>query len=234
MLDENKVKEISGFFGKKRSRVLEKVLKSRDVFNIYASIENEFFLRSSSLNSTLMVSSASQGEGKTTISIALASLAAVLGPNRKVLLVDANLEGNGFLESFNLDKSKEGLFELITFDKDLSEVIQSSNIPNLDIITAKKHSSLGVNLPLKPFADFIEKAKDQYDLIIVDTEAAGRNKSSPSIASILENVLMVVGYGQAKREQIQIVVDSYRQSNAYVMGGVINRRKFVLPKIFYS
>jgi Mrp family chromosome partitioning ATPase len=234
MLENKQIKELSEYFGKDRTKVFQKIIKNRDVFDIHTSIENEFFLKSDLSCATLLVSSANQGEGTTTVSIILACLSAILDPSKQVLLIDSDCGDNGFLDAIRLDESSPGLYEVMTQEVNLEQAIQKTMIPNLSILTSKRKDSGRKALMLNQFSDVIDQARNLYNFIIVDSAAAGRNKSAPSVAKVMQNVVMVVAYGDAKREQIKIVLDAYELSQACVMGAIFNRRRFILPKFVYG
>ncbi len=232
MLEHAQIEELSQFFGNKQRKVFTKLLKSPLIFELSASIDNEFFIASIRQNKTLMIASATAKEGKTTISILLACLSALANPHKKILLVDTNFRKNGFSEAIKLDKSAPGLYEVLLNQATYEEATQASIIPNLFVMTSKAENTVSKEMILEPFAYFMTKIKQEYDFTIVDS--ASSNKYLPSIAKIIENVLLVISYNEPQYEQIKNMIDGYNEAETNVMGVVINKRKFVLPRILYG
>ena len=232
MLEQEKIKELSQFFGNKQKKVFTKLLKSPLIFELSASIDNEFFIASIPQNKTLMVASATAKEGKTTLSILLACLAALANPHKKILLIDSNFRKNGFNEAIKLKKDAPGLYEVLLDKATYDEATQTTMIPNLFVMTSKREKTVPKEMILEPFAYFMKKIKQEYDFTIIDS--ASTDKYSPSIGKIIENVLLVISYGEPQYEQIRVMVNGFNEAEANILGVVINKRKFVLPKILYG
>ena len=113
------------------------------------------------------------GVGKTTTSINLAACLAEKG--KKVLAVDMDPQGN-LTSGLGVDKDsvEKSIYELISGEVDIKEVINKEVLENLDIIptsidlSAAEIELIGVDDKEYILRNAIDQVKDQYDFVIID------------------------------------------------------------------
>ena len=126
------------------------------------------------------------GVGKTTTSVNLSAALGVL--EKKVLLIDADPQGNASSGlGFELNNGHKGLYDILNGSEPIKKVINKSTSPNLDII-ASNIDLVGIEIELineskreyrlKSALDSISK---NYDFIIIDC--------APSLGLITINAL---------------------------------------------
>jgi chromosome partitioning protein len=112
------------------------------------------------------------GVGKTTTAATLGAYLAQLG--KKVLLVDFDPQGN-LTSSVGADKSKPGIYEVITGTRSLEEAVQGTQEPGLFVLGSNINlSGASVELIGQEEREFflkkaLEPVKSSYDYIFIDS-----------------------------------------------------------------
>ncbi len=96
---------------------------------------------------TLVVTSPSQGDGKSTVSVNVALAMAELEP--RVLLVDADLRRASIHTKLHM-KNERGLSDVLVGRAPLSEVLQRTKYPGLDILTSGTPTPNPIKLSSRP------------------------------------------------------------------------------------
>jgi polysaccharide biosynthesis transport protein len=158
-----------------------------------------------SLPRTVLVTSSSPDEGKTTVSTNLALSLAMLG--HRVLLVDADMRQPSLHGVFGVPRAP-GLLESLRGDVDWRDALCRHVSPGLDLIPAG-------NDAINP-ADLLSGSTIQmwltdvavaYDFVIVDAPAVFINAPDARIlAHTVEGVLLVVRSGSTSRDVVRKLV----------------------------
>jgi chain length determinant protein tyrosine kinase EpsG len=140
-------------------------------------------------NKALAIISVSSSEGASNLIANLAVLFSQLG--KRTLLVDANLRQPRQHQIFKLQE-KLGLSDILAVRNGIDLVSDIEAFPNLSILGAG-------TLPPNPqellnratFVDFMNQAKDKFDIILLDTAPASDSADSQAIAAVCGGVLVV-------------------------------------------
>jgi capsular exopolysaccharide synthesis family protein len=168
----------------------------------------------------IMVTSAGQGEGKSTTAANLAIVHAQ--SDKKVLIIDADLRKPTMHHIF--DKSnRSGLTNLLTGQTDMTNVLMKTDIENLHVLTAGPvPPNPSEILASKRMVAILEELKELYDIIVVDTPPALTVTDALVLASKCDGVIIIIDSGKVKREMAMKVKANLEHVKARILGVVLN------------
>lgn len=190
------------------------------VVEAYKTIRtNLLFLLAQNNGKVLALSSAGANEGKSTTSVNIAITFSQLGG--KVLLVDADLRRSSVHKKLKLD-NKNGLSNVLVGFSELEDAVEHVS-DSLDVLTA---GSLPPNpselLGSKNFAAFIEKCREVYDYIVIDTPPINVVADALVIAPVTDGLVLVLRDGVTPYDALRHAVDAAEFANINVLGIVMN------------
>lgn len=179
----------------------------------------EFMLKEQNIK-TLMITSSSPGDGKSTVSGNLAMIMAMNG--KKTIYIDADLRKSTGRRLFNLPKRK-GLTSAIAGHETFDSIIQATKIDNLSFISAGPQ-------PLNPtkflssthMKELLEQLESQYDVIIIDSPPL-LVADAVTLSSIVDGCLFVIDAKSTKEELAMKSLAQLTKVNAPLLGTVLNR-----------
>jgi capsular exopolysaccharide synthesis family protein len=165
------------------------------------------------------VTSASSGDGKTSLTLALGLSFAASGS--KTLLIDCDLIGAGLTGRLNM-AGPEGILEAITH-RSLMDYVRQTDITDLSILPvglAGGHHA-GMFSP-GAMRRLIDEAKKHFEVILIDTgPVLGSIEATPVCASA-DGVVLAVSRGQ-QRPLVEKARAHLRSIGATIAGVVFNR-----------
>ncbi len=184
---------------------------------------------------TMVVTSASPREGKTTVTTNLAISLAQSG--KRVLMVDTDLRRPRIHRAFGVSGVR-GITSVIAGDEALENVVAETDVPNLHILPCgpipPNPSEL---LHSQKFHDLVEVALKQYDRIVFDSPPLGAVTDAAVLAPQLDAALIVVKVDSTTRDALGSALRQLRDVGANVVGGVLNdvdpRRKGYSSEYYY-
>jgi len=169
---------------------------------------------------TLMVSSSSPKEGKTSVSTNIAFAIAKTG--KKVLLVDCDLRKPSVHRYFNISNS-EGLVDVILKERKAEEIVIKIN-DKLNVITAGivnyNSSELLSSQKMKNFINDMEK---EYDYVILDTPSIVAFADALTLVTEKVGVILVISCEHTKIEICKKSKQLLMNVNATLIGAVLNK-----------
>jgi capsular exopolysaccharide synthesis family protein len=169
---------------------------------------------------TIVVTSASPGEGKTTTATALAEVMADGGS--RVLIVDADMRRPQLHTVFELPNDA-GLSTLILGDGQLDQVVRPTQIPNLSVLTCGPVPPNPAELlHTEGFTRILQAMAQRYDRVIIDSPPAGIVADAVVISTQVDGTLMVLKAGQTSRDAAVRTIRSIADVNGRIFGAVLN------------
>ncbi|MBP0032829.1 MAG: polysaccharide biosynthesis tyrosine autokinase [Roseofilum sp. Belize BBD 4] len=173
---------------------------------------------------SLVISSATVGEGKSTIALQLAQTAAAIG--KRVLLVDADLRHPQLHVYLGLNNQR-GLSDGVTDYLSLNEVIQQSTLEeNLFFLSAGQFTPDPIKLLSSQKMQYLMgQFQGFFDLVIYDTPPLVGLADAHIVAAHADGLVLVVGLEKTDRLMVNQAVDELGISGATVLGVVTNHLK---------
>jgi polysaccharide biosynthesis transport protein len=188
--------------------------------------------RGRTLPRTLMITSATRGEGKTTTSASLAiTLAREL--REKLLLVDFDLRSPKLHRALGLPSSSWGLAQMLQQRHFDERFVRSTVIPELDFLGAGKSERPAAELLDSQSVEwFLQEARARYPLVLID---AAPNLAVPDpliIGRAVEGVIYVIRAGSTVRKAAEYGVKVQREACDNVIGVLMNDLGEVLAQYY--
>lgn len=172
------------------------------------------------LAQAILVTSAVQGEGKTSLSCHLAASIARTG--RRVLLVDTDLRRSRAHKLLGVGHAP-GLAEVLQGHLDWHSVVKCDILPNLDFLPAGQILSVSVGLlGQEYFQKLLEQWRHSYDFIILDSPPVLLVADSLSLAPAVDTVLLSTMYKVSRLPRTQIAYHRLLSLGARILGIVVN------------
>lgn len=198
-------------------------------FEVFRSLyTNILLLGSDTPIRSLVISSATPGDGKSTVAIYLALAAAAMG--HRVLLVDANLRCPTLHKRVGV-MNIQGLTDIIASDLDWSNVIERSPIENnLYVLSAGPIPPDPVRLlASQKMQDLMSDLQNSFDFVIYDTPPVLGFADANLLAANTNGMVLVAGLGKLKRTVFQQALEELQVSGAPVLGFIANKSKEAAP-----
>jgi len=169
----------------------------------------------------LAFTSASPGEGKSTVA---AGLAILFAQNKaRVLLIDADLRRPSVHLLLNVPQSP-GLSGVLSAEGPVNLVARAGPVRGLDVVPAGTPQNLSSErLGSDSMKALIEQARGRYDWVIIDSPPALGLSDASVIATLADGIVVVCSGDKTPRQAVRHVADQLRAVRAAVLGVVLNR-----------
>jgi capsular exopolysaccharide synthesis family protein len=171
----------------------------------------------------VLVTSASPGDGKTSVALGLARALARSG--ERVCLVDADLRRPGIHAALGLP-SAPGLTDHVAGEEGSAgfrAYLKSAGTAGLSVLTC---GPLPPNPPdlltAESFASLLGSLKAEFDWVVLDSPPAVGLADALILASVSDAVLLVIRHGATDREMVRRSLAAIRRAGGTVAGALLN------------
>ncbi|NOY52571.1 MAG: polysaccharide biosynthesis tyrosine autokinase [Deltaproteobacteria bacterium] len=176
----------------------------------------------SRMENTILVTSAVQGEGKTTTALNLA-ISVAQGMNETVLMIDTDLRKPGVHTHLGIE-AERGLVDYLREECDLPELLVKTEVPKLTILPSgtppENPSEL---LASNRMSQLLREVKGRYDnrFVILDTSPINVFTDTSILAPQVEGVLLVIKDGETPRDYVHRAIMQLEGTN--LLGLILNQ-----------
>ena len=170
---------------------------------------------------TLLFCGAEPAVGTTTITIDLA-ISMAQGKN-KVILIDSDMRKLAEYKRLG-ETPLFGLSDFLSDKVSLSEIINSTNINNLDYITCGLSGGQSAKLLSSNNLDkLISSLSNSYDFIVFDSPSLGAVSDAAMLAMLVDGILLIAELGMTMKSNIRRSVQNLSGSYNKILGILINK-----------
>ena len=169
----------------------------------------------------IMVTSAVPGEGKSTICVALAQNYSGLG--KKVLLIEGDIRRRTLTKFVDVPDKNIGLMEVLSNTVELEDAVQKPKNFRFDLLLGNDMSANPADiLSSKQFSEFIENARQTYDIIIFDTPPLLVVSDARIVGQFADAILFAVLWNKTSKAQVKDAISELVSVGLEVTGTVLS------------
>lgn len=167
------------------------------------------------------ITAARPGEGKTTLSIALARSLAAAG--LRVLAMDGDIRQPSFDPLFHTGGAK-GLTDYLAGVALLDEIVIGDTLTAAKIIPAGTQARAALSLFLSPaLPNFLEKLREDYDIILIDAPPAFALAEGRVLARLADCALLCIRWNHTPRRILRAAILLLEEAGVTIAGTALTR-----------
>ncbi len=179
----------------------------------------------------ITVTSARQGEGKSTVIANLAVSFANL--DKKVLILDGDLRNPSVHKMFGVSNI-HGVTDILLGNKEFPETVHCTDIKNLHVLTG---GAIPPNpsemLSSKKMKDFVESLEEYYDYIFIDAPPIGIVTDAGIISTLSDGCIFIVGSNETDIEHAKLAKEKLDSVGANILGTILNKLELTGTDNYY-
>lgn len=180
----------------------------------------------------ILLTSLHPGEGKTFCTVNIGAIIASAG--KRVLILDFDMHKSKVHKALGIP-NEEGLSSYIAGRSEPKDVIRSTEIDNLDVITAGRTPPNASELVLSPRVDrLLENLEQQYDYILIDTPPLMLISDSMVLIRKVDVGIFVMNTEKATRSGVRHLEEIVHSSRLEHTAILLNNVKIKKWKYYYG
>jgi uncharacterized protein involved in exopolysaccharide biosynthesis/Mrp family chromosome partitioning ATPase len=153
--------------------------------------------------------------------------------DQRILLVDANLANPAVHHAFGLP-GEPGILNYLGEEMDLHQVVHPTLHHNLEVVPVGRTATQVLSpFDLLNFSTFLKEAGNRYNFVVIDSAPILRSSDSLTISTKVDGVILVAEANHSRYESINNI-EKHLKGDTNLLGIVLNRRRFVIPKVLYN
>lgn len=190
----------------------------------YVAIASSLLLASSAgLPASILITSAQEGEGKSSTVHALALALAKL--DRRVLVIDADMRRPRQHGLFHVTPER-GLSEVMTGQAKAEDVIVGSDVPGVSLLPSGAIPPNPAELLSTSALDVLLAAvQGRYDTVLIDAPPILGVPDTSLLASKAEATVLIVEWGRNHHGGLRVAVDRLRRAGGAIIGAVLTKQQ---------
>lgn len=170
----------------------------------------------------ITMTSSVPNEGKSSVSFSLAKTLAESG--KKILMVDADLRKSVMAAKYHIQGIDKGLSHYLTGQAEIEDIIYETEVDGFYLAVAGPLTPDPTTLlDSDAFKQFISKAREDFDYVIIDAPPLGVVIDAVIIGKYSDGVLLVIEQGVIKRKVVQDVIKQLKKGEVRILGAVLNK-----------
>ncbi|XVV09200.1 AAA family ATPase [Actinoplanes sp. CA-131856] len=167
---------------------------------------------------TVLVTSAHEGEGRSTTAANLAIALAQSG--RRVVLIDTDVRGPVLHQMFALSRDR-GLTGILTGDISGASALRDGPVPHLRLMAAGPDQEGAPDLLAASFGEMLRELKSNCDVIVLDSAPALHVADAVALAAVSDLVLLVADFDRLTRSTARRVAAELTPATAAPIAAVL-------------
>jgi polysaccharide biosynthesis transport protein len=199
-------------------------------------LQTSIFLSSHAPNKVVAISSAMPGEGKTTLSLGLARVAAMGG--QKVIVVDCDIRMRALNKVLGIEP-QEGLQQVLSGERHWKDVVGRDEASGAHVLPATGLTSKDI-FGSGAMEDLVTELSGEYDLVVLDCPPVFAVADTRVIASLADAVIVAARARKTPARALAAAIAQLEIAGARVLGVALNRvdvrkgRRSFYDGLYYS
>jgi capsular exopolysaccharide synthesis family protein len=207
-------------------------LRTGQTEEVFRGLWASLFYSGRSVGKTVLVCSADEGEGASTIASGLALAGSTPAGTARVALVDFNLRDPVIHRLLKVQPST-GVSEVLLDDVAPESVAQRVNT-SLDVYAVGNTTGRLLQvLRSRRLSGFLSTLADGYDYVLVDAAAVNHYPDAQGLAGVVKDVVLVAHTDRTPREAVAQAKKRLESSGGRLVGLVLNMRTYPIPGFLY-